>query len=131
MTQNDLFESCTMKVFKDLVDQIGGAKVVGHALWPDKPVDKAEERLLNVLNPNKRDVLDPISFIKLLRMGSEKGCHTGMYHVCGEALYRNPDPVTLNEAATEVAIEIREEANSAVTRIDKRLEKLERLLSQT
>lgn len=59
------------------VRALGGAKVVGAILWPDKPMEEARTLLLNCLNPNRKEKLDYTQIIWVFREAKRVGFYAG------------------------------------------------------
>lgn len=90
------------EALKRLVDALGGAKVVGHRMRPEKPVLDARTWLLNCLNPDRLEKLDPEQVLLLLRWGHEAGYHEAMNFVCSESCYSTPSPLTPQDALADL-----------------------------
>jgi hypothetical protein len=60
---------------KAAVQELGGAKQVGAALWPDKTPDAARTRLLDCLNPARTERLDVTELMFVFRLARDAGCH--------------------------------------------------------
>lgn len=69
------------------VQHLGGAKVVGGALWPDKSPDSARTRLLDCLNPARAERLDLSESMFILRRARDQGYHAPFLWVAGEVGY--------------------------------------------
>lgn len=82
------------EALKRLVEVMGGAKIVGHRMRPEKSITDARTWLLNCLNEERAEKLDPEQVLLLLRWGHEAGCHDGMNYLCREVGYANPAPLT-------------------------------------
>jgi hypothetical protein len=82
------------EALKQLVDVLGGAKVVGHRLRPERGHIEARIWLLNCLNDDRPEKLDPEQVLLLLRWGHESGCHDAMHFVAHATGYTNPTPLT-------------------------------------
>lgn len=72
---------------------LGGAKMVGPALWHEKAPDDAARGLLDCLNADRPQRLDPERVLMLMRMAREAGYHGLMEYVAGDAGYTRPSPV--------------------------------------
>lgn len=66
---------------------LGGSKVTGCRLWPDKAADAAARHLSDCLNPSKAEKLSPDQVLLLLRWGHEIGCHAAMQYLGQQAGY--------------------------------------------
>lgn len=78
------------------VQYLGGAKVVGVALWPDKTPDSARTRLLDCLNPNRSERLDLSESMFILKRAKDKGFHAPFQWLAGEIGYE-ARPITSAE----------------------------------
>lgn len=70
-----------------LVQGLGGAKVVGARLWPDRAPDAAARLLLDCLSAQRSEKLGLGQVLLLLRWGHEVGHHTAMQWLAGEVGY--------------------------------------------
>ena len=69
------------------VQHLGGAKVVGSKLWPDKAPDSARTRLLDALNPARAERLDLSESMFILRAAKDAGLHGPFMWLAGEIGY--------------------------------------------
>lgn len=90
------------EALKRLVDALGGAKVVGHRMRPEKSVTDARTWLLNCLNADRQEKLDPEQVLLLLRWGHEAGYHDAMRFVAGDTGYSEPTPLTPQDALADL-----------------------------
>lgn len=88
-----------------LVAQLGGAKKVGHALFPDKSVDAAGRYLHDCLNVDRPEKLTLSQWLLILRMAREAGFHGGMQWLAAEAGY-DAIPVSPREEADRLTLVI-------------------------
>jgi hypothetical protein len=123
--QFSLFHEDIYEALRTCVQALGGAKRVGHELWPDMPPDKAGNRLNDALSRNKRDVLNPEQLLLILRKAREAGCHAGMYFIAEQCDYSRPSPV---EPLDELA-DLQKQYIQAVKAQQAMLERMERLQS--
>ncbi len=82
------------EALKAAVQHLGGPKVVGALLWPDKSPDSARTRLLDCLNTSRAERLDMTEAMFILRKAKEKGFHTAFAWLAGEVGYEAPRPLT-------------------------------------
>lgn len=82
------------EALKAAVQHLGGPKVVGGLLWPDKSPDSARTRLLDCLNTSRAERLDMTEAMFILRKAKEKGFHTAFAWLAGEVGYEAPRPLT-------------------------------------
>jgi hypothetical protein len=59
------------------VQALGGAKVVGHKLWPDKGIDNARTYLLACLNSDRPEKLSYSQIVFIFREARAIGFHAG------------------------------------------------------
>lgn len=69
------------------VQALGGAKVVGAKLWPDKSVSDAQVLLLNCLNSLRKEKLEYTQVMFVFREAKEAGCHAPFAWYAGELGY--------------------------------------------
>lgn len=98
--QIPLFFEDVYDALRYLVQASGGAKVVGCQIFSSKEPEQAGRALMDCLNANRAEKLDPEQLIALLRIGHERGCHGAVEYICSRSGYSRPDPiVTQNEQA--------------------------------
>jgi hypothetical protein len=104
MNQPPLFVETVYDALKGIVAALGGAKIVGARLWPEKTVDDARKRLLDCLNPERDEKLDPEQVILLLRLGREADFHVAKHWLDVETGYMPSAPADPgDEQARQVA----------------------------
>jgi len=82
------------------VRAIGGAKVVGPMLWPEKQPEAAQRLLLDCLNPDRPAHLTPEQFALVLRKARQAGHHEAAEWLMDQLGYTKPTP---REPRDEVA----------------------------
>lgn len=87
MDQQPLFFDDANDALRTVVQALGGSKVIGAKLWPDKAPDAAGRLLADCLNPSKPEKLSLDQVLLLLRWGHDVGCHAGMQFLANEAGY--------------------------------------------
>lgn len=87
MNQDRLFYDGINDALRSVIQALGGNKVVGCKLWPEKSPDAAGRLLADCLNENKAERLAPEQVLLLLRMGHGVGCHAGMAYIAQECGY--------------------------------------------
>lgn len=106
----DIYEALS-----DAVRALGGAKRVGSMLQPAKTVSQAEKWLLDCLNPNRNETLDPAETGLIRRECKHIGYHGLIYFEADDAEYSRPLPIS-TEAVTE---KLQREFIDAVSRQEK------------
>lgn len=85
-----------------LVKALGGSKVVGPMLWPEKMADAAQRLLLDCLNPERPAHLTPEQMVLLLRKARQAGHHAAVEWLMGDLGYAKPVPVAPHDEAAEL-----------------------------
>lgn len=88
---------------KALVAALGGTKVVGPLLFPQKSADNAARYLADCLNPNRDHDMGIERFLLLLKMAREGregkgGIHFGIEWIADELGYSRPMPIEPEDA---------------------------------
>ena len=99
------FYECPEEALKAAVAALGGAKIVGAKVFPDKTPDRAAQVLLDCLNPGRSEKLELGQVMMILRMARDAGVHTGMEYIAQRLSYAPPEPI---EPADELAELLRE-----------------------
>ena len=114
------------KTFNDAliecVKAAGGSKVVGAALFPEKPLDTAQRLLLACLNEDRPEKLSPDQALFIMRMAKNKGFH-GVNLPCDELGYSHPSPVEPKDEMAELQRQFIE-ASKHISAMAERIEKL-------
>ena len=76
----------------DVINSLGGSKVVGVRLWPELLVEAAQRKLLDCLNPERPARLDPEQVLYLFYLARAKGVHTPMEFLSTRLSYQAPIP---------------------------------------
>ena len=79
-----------------MVQALGGAKMVGSRLWPDRTPDSARTRLLDALNPTRSERLNLSESMFILRLAREAGLHEAFHWLAAEVGYE-ARPITRAE----------------------------------
>lgn len=88
MLQTDLpFFEGPEDALRSAVQALGGAKVVGARLWPDKAPDAAARLMLDALNPGRHEKLELSQVLLVLRLAHAAGHHGAMRWLAAEAGY--------------------------------------------
>jgi hypothetical protein len=85
--QPPLFVESIYDAMRAMVQHLGGPKTVGAALWPAKSVDDARKQLLDCLNPERHEKLDPDQLVLLFRLAREAGFHVAKHWLDAETGY--------------------------------------------
>lgn len=91
--QQQLFFETFNDVLRATVDALGGPKVVGEMLWPEKTIDEARRQLLDCLNPDRQHRLDPDRLLLLLKLARAKGIHLATSWLLEDVGYQPPVPI--------------------------------------
>ncbi len=86
---------------RSLVAAMGGAKVVGPRLYPQKAPEAAARYLLDCLNPDRDHDVGLEGFVTLMRWAREQGIHLGMHWLADELGYARPAPIDPEDARAE------------------------------
>lgn len=86
---------------KACVQALGGAKVVGSRLFPDKAMENARDYLLACLNPDRPEKLGYSQVIWIFRASKEKGYHGGFDWWSAQCEYE-ARPVSTAEQADKI-----------------------------
>lgn len=103
----DLFDALT-----GLVDCLGGAKIVGCKLRPDKSADEAQKWINNCLDRKRREKFDPDDLIRLLKAGRNINCHGLKHFIDDLSGYQRSVPKSLEEEKEDLmrSIKVNQEA---------------------
>lgn len=91
--QPPLFVESVYDALKAAVAALGGAKAVGIKLWPEKSVDDARRLLLDCLNPDRNERLNPEQLVLLLRLARDAEFHSAIAYIAVECGYQAPAPI--------------------------------------
>ena len=84
------------------VKSLGGSKVVGPMLWPEKPQDGAQRCLLDCLNPERPNKLAPEQVTLLLRKCRQLGYHDAAAWLNADIGYAPPVPIAPADETAEL-----------------------------
>lgn len=76
MDQQTLFHESLADALLDTINQLGGPKRVGLALWPSKSMQQAQTNLLNCLNDDRPEKFGLEEIDHILRLAREQGVLT-------------------------------------------------------
>lgn len=85
--QPPLFVESIYDAMRAIVAHLGGPKAVGPLLWPAKSVDDARRVLLDCLNPDRAEKLDPEQFLMLFRLARASQFHVAKHWLDAECGY--------------------------------------------
>lgn len=86
----------------ECVKALGGSKVVGPALWPEKAPDAAQRLLLDCLNPDRPAHLTPEHVVLLMRKARQAGHHLVADWLMSELGYAKPVPIEPRDEVAEL-----------------------------
>jgi hypothetical protein len=121
--QEPLFVDSVNEALREAVKALGGAKEVGKKLRPEKMADEAGRWLLDCLNPERRERLDPEQVMWILREARKVGCHVAMNYIAQDAGYSAPQPVEPEDEKAELQRKFIESTH-ALARMAQRIEQL-------
>lgn len=96
-----LFED-VYDAIREAVRELGGTKIVGHALRPDLSPDNAGAWLKDCLNRERREKLDPEQLLFILRRSREAGLHSAKHFIDAETGYGPSTPVDPKDELSEL-----------------------------
>lgn len=108
------------KAIEAVVIELGGSKAVAPLLWPSKTVEEARRLLCDCLNDDRPAKLDFAQVLHILRLGRERGIHTGMDYICATLGYAAPQPVEPRDELADLLrrhCELMEQSNRLSARI--------------
>jgi len=121
------FYECAEDALKGCIQALGGAKVVGAQLFPDKSIEAAREYLLASLNPNRNEKLSYTQMMWVFSKAKEAGFHGGFQWFASEIGY-DIKPITRAEevdrltSVIEQASKTLSTAVAALERVQNRVE---------
>lgn len=114
-SQPPLFVESIYDALRAIVQHLGGPKSVGAALWPAKSVDDARKQLLDCLNPDRHEKLDPDQVVMLFRLAREAGFHVAKHYFDAETGYLPSTPADPTEEQARL-VEVIEAAGTQLQR---------------
>lgn len=85
-----------------MVKALGGSKVIGPMLWPEKMADAAQRLLLDCLNPERPAHLTPEQMLFLLKKARQAGQHGAIEWLMGDLGYAKPIPIDPRDESAEL-----------------------------
>lgn len=107
------------------IQALGGAKVIGNLIWPDKSVETAANRLLDCTNSARAEKLEITQVMFILRKARDAGFHAPFLWLSNQLGYESR-PVSQDEEEDRITHVIEMSAKTLAQSI----EKLERLRQQ-
>lgn len=123
MDQEELFLEDEFEALKVDIARLGGMKVVGHSLFPDKTPDKAGECLSSCLNHDRREKLDYSQILWIKAEARKVGSYAAQRYESQYCGFSEPQPI---EPEDEAAALMRE-FNQSVKMQRAILSRMERL----
>lgn len=105
------------------VKALGGSKVVGALLWPEKAPDAAQRLLLDCLNDDRPAHLTPDHVRLILRLARQRGHHDAVAWLLADLGYAPPQPVEPRDEVAELQRQFIE-ASRAMQQLAVRIERL-------
>lgn len=109
------------------IQVLGGAKKVGHDLWPDKTIDNAARLLLDCINPSRPEKLEITQIMRIFRLAKDANCHAPFEWFAGEIGY-DAKPIVKDEEVDRLVTVI-EQASKTQAAALAALERLQRVNS--
>lgn len=124
--QLNLVHEDAIEVVRSIVQALGGAKVVGPRLFPQKAPDSAARYLLDCLNPNRDHDVGIEGFLTLMRWARDAGIHFGITWVCDSLGYTRPQPIEPEDQAADILRRV-DQVRGELASLLKQLERLPRV----
>lgn len=96
----------------ECVKALGGSKKVGPDIFPDLAPDAAQRKLLDCLNDDRPQQLNPAQAVLIIRKAREIGCHVGMHYLADSLGYAEPVPIEPEDERAKLQREYIEAARS-------------------
>lgn len=109
------------------VQALGGAKMVGAKLWPDKSPDAAGRLLLDCINPGRAEKLELSQVMRVLAWAREAGVHGPMSWIAAEVGYE-AKPITRADEVDRLTTVVEQSTKTLATALAT-LERLQRVRS--
>lgn len=123
MSQPALFHESIIDAIREVVQALGGAKVVGARMRPDLPPDHAGRWLADCLSHERREKLSPDQVLWMGREGRHMGCHAIARYLMSDWGYAEPQPVEPEDERARLQREYIDAAR-AMSRMAERIERL-------
>lgn len=105
----------------ECVKSAGGSKVVASILWPEKPMQQAQQLLLACLNTDRAEKLNPEQALFIIKLAKDAGVHVGIDFICSSLSYTKPQPIQPEDEKAQLQREFIE-AQKAFAQLSKRME---------
>lgn len=124
MNQQVLWHETPEEALRALIDALGGPKVVGGFLFPEKTLEDARRLVLKWCDPDRIEKPGLDHLVLMLKKGRERDCHVFAAFLLSQAGYDDPRPV---EPRDEMAELQRAYVNAArdIKRIAERIERVQ------
>lgn len=106
MTQADLFDVDYYDALRSVVIALGGSKVVGAKLRPEKSPDDAARWCNNCLDKKRRDKFDIDDVLRMLRAARRVAFHDGINFFAAWCGYQPPIPKSAQEEERDLGLQI-------------------------
>ena len=93
MNQQKLWHEDIYEALGTDVQALGGNKVVGAKLWPEKSPDKAGEHLSNCLNRTRNEKLNPEQVIFIITEARKITSLASMTFISKTSNFKDPEPI--------------------------------------
>lgn len=105
------------------VRALGGSKVVGPMLWPEKLPEPAQRALLDCLNPDRSHRLTPEQVALVLKKARQAGYHEATAWLMEYLGYADPVPISPRDEEAELTRQF-VQATENMSQMLKRMEEL-------
>lgn len=95
------FETTTQALI-ECVKAAGGSKQVAAKVFPEKTVDQAQRHLLNCLNDDRQERLNPDQVLLIAKLARSAGCHAYAQHMAEVLGYAEPVPLAAVDERAEL-----------------------------
>lgn len=124
MMQEPLFFDDWRDALRHVIAALGGPKRVAAQMRPDLKPDHAARWLMDCLNADRREHLNPDQLMHLLRIARQHGMHGGMDYIAEDCGYRRPTPIDPADAADALRREFID-STKRLTDLARRIESME------
>jgi transposase len=122
-TQDELFHEDWRDALRHVVKALGGCEAVGVDLWPTKTRKAAGNWLSDCLNGDRPAKLHLEEIEAILKMGRERGVHTGMYILADRVGYERPQQA-VPKSQQAILIEKYEATLAELRRVQEELDRI-------